>query len=119
MIHRDEQEMKDRLEALEIESYGSWRNWDANQQGRHCTWRGQNRPALRISAARGAGQSKMSFLRTAHASAAGTINTQPGQKSLCTQTALRMANGIWQPHKPIAAGRTDSSYAISCLVYSL
>lgn len=80
---------------------------------------GRNRPALRISAARGAGQSKMSFLRTAHASAAGTINTQPGQKSLCTQTALRMANGIWQPHKPIAAGRTDSSYAISCLVYSL
>lgn len=56
---------------------------------------GRNRAALRISAATGAGQSKMSFLRTAHASAAGIINTQPGQKFLCTQTAVGMVKGIW------------------------
>lgn len=79
---------------------------------------GRNRPELRISEATGAGQSKMSFLRTAHASAVGIINTQPGQKFLCTPIAIRMVNDIWQSHKPIAAARTDSSYAILCLVYS-
>lgn len=55
----------------------------------------RNRPELRISAATGAGQSKMSFLRTAHASAVGIINSQPGQKFLCTQAAIKMVNDIW------------------------
>lgn len=54
---------------------------------------GRNRPGLRIPAA--TGQFKMSFLRTAHASAVGIINIQPGQKFPCTQTAIRMVNDIW------------------------
>lgn len=96
MIHRDEQKIKDRLQALQMEWYGSWRNSDANQQDRHCTWRGQEQTCIKdFSSYRGAGQSKMSFLRTAHASSAGIINTQPGQKFLCTQTAVGMVKGIW------------------------
>lgn len=55
---------------------------------------GRNRPALQISAATGAGQSKTSFLRTVHASAVGVLNTQTGQKFLGTQTAVRMIYGI-------------------------
>lgn len=45
---------------------------------------GRNRPALRISAATGSGKPKMSFLRTAHASAVGTINPARAEISLHT-----------------------------------
>lgn len=95
MILRDEQKIKDRIWALEIRDVWVMGNSDANQQDRRCTWREQNRPELKISAATGAGQTKMSFLRMAHASAVGIINSQPGQKFLCTQVAIRRVNDIW------------------------
>lgn len=87
--------IKDRLWALEMDSYGSWRNRTQTSKTDTVLGGGRNRPEQRISAATGAGQSKMSFLRTAHASAVAIINTQPGQKFLCTQTAIRMVNDIW------------------------
>jgi len=88
-------------------------------QDRHCTLGGRSRPALQISAATGAGQSKMSVLRAGHPPAVGILDTQPGQKFLCTQTAVQMVYGICSSYNPIAVRRTDSSYAISCLVHSL
>lgn len=79
MLHRDEQKIKHiHLWPLEIVFDGSWRNSMQTSKAGTVLAGDWNRPALQTAAAPGAGQSKTSFLRTARASAAGVLTTQPG-----------------------------------------
>lgn len=110
-LYGDEQKIKHiHLWALEIVSYGSWRNVQTTKTDTELeVWRKD--PHRRFQQLQEPDNPKRPSLEQ--------HMHQPGQTFLCTQTATRMVHGIYWVPKPAAAGRTDSHCAISCSVPSL